>query len=306
LFDVTWKVVTDYNLNLWTFTDEDCTNDASSWNRILGSTLGRSGTNGKNTVTVTTLQNTNVTSTRSYIINVTDTEKPTPIGKFAEPITMNLDATGNVIYTALQFNNGSFDNCTDPDDLIYEIYNGTSWGPSISFDCKAIGTPVNIQFRVTDQSGNTQQAAGNIEGLEVLDVTPPTSGENSNQPKGPYCAPIDAGEYMPGDHAYTDEVSLSDFAFTPDDNCGVTRIRYKRDFAGAYAPADDADWIDVTGMIFDPTVKIKFYEGITTVRFQITDGDGALPENERNSFEQNIFIVTVLPKPAPGGGVGIK
>jgi hypothetical protein len=302
-YSVKWKVVTDYNLNLQEYDYGEGDTDY----KILGAILGRSGTDGLNTVTVTTLQNVDVTSSKTYTITLNDNEPPVAIGRFDEPISMNLDATGKVIYTAKQFNKGSYDNCSDADKLIYQLSTdgGTTWNDSINFDCSAIGTAVSIKFRVTDEALNTTLAGGVINGLSVLDVTPPLFNQNS-QALTPYCATYDAVGSVPA----SDSISLADLALTKyTDNCGVTRIRFKRTHA-TYAGGTDADWITVAGMVFNPAIKLKFYEGTTTVTFELADGkypeNDVAHEGQRNKTTQAIFTVTVLPKPKPGGSGGIK
>jgi hypothetical protein len=290
-------VITDYNLNVFNFTDTDCDFDNNSWNRILNATLGRSGTNGLNTVTVTTLQNEDVSSTYTYTITVQDDQNPTADGRFEEGISLDLDENGLVSYNARDFNENSSDNCTSPENLIYELYNGTEWRTSIDYDCTVIGEEVSVRFRVTDEAGLRHEDAG-VANLQVRDVTPPVITETANQPIGPYCATNDAGTFAPGAPAYT-EIPLSAFEFMGyTDNCGVTRIRYKREHT-TWSGDNDATFVEITDMIFDPNVYLRFFEGETVLSFELADGSEAhvalgLP---RNTSEKDIFVVTVLPKP---------
>ena len=297
LFDVNWRVVTDYNLNVFNFTDTDCDIDNNSWNRILNASLGRSGTNGLNTVTVTTLQNEDVSSTYTYTITVQDDQNPIADGRFEDGISLDLDENGLVSYNARDFNENSRDNCTSPENLIYELYNGTEWRTSIDYDCTVIGEEVSVRFRVTDEAGLRHEDAG-VANLQVRDVTPPVITETANQPIGPYCATNDAGTFAPGAPAYT-EIPLSAFEFMGyTDNCGVTRIRYKREHT-TWSGDNDATFVEITDMIFDPNVYLRFFEGETVLSFELADGSEAhvalgLP---RNTSEKDIFVVTVLPKP---------
>lgn len=301
-YHVYWKVVTDYNQNNWTKYEEYIQDESTVLEKIQGAILDKSDVNGNglNTVTVTAVQNVvgedSVYSTEVYTITVNDVLLPTPDGRFDEPLTIQLNENGLFNYAAENFNRSSYDNCTIPDSLFYELSpdGGTSWGTSIDFDCSHIGTEVEIWFRVTDMADLSTEQSGTLNGLFVEDVTDPEfSGDNDYQPRGPYCATNDMVGLVP---AYTDnEITLSKFQLTnPTDNCGIAAISYRLDHA-IYDPADTG-WIPAD---FDDTSYMTFYEGETTVWFLLDDGNG-------NFKEAPIFLVTVLPKPDPGGGFGIE
>lgn len=290
-FDITWTVVTDYNLSVWSPPSEEYRpSEGNVLNNLIGAKLDRNDLNGVNTVTVTTLQNGDVTSTEVYTITVTDDENPVADGDFDTPLTLDLDEFGNVSLSAVDFNDNSSDNCSDPDEMIYELWDGDSWESSIDFDCSAIGRTVDLQFRVTDQVGLWDiDSRVDFDGLVVSDITAPQSNETSNQPLGPYCATFDAVGPVP---AYVplsvENLKLENYS----DNCGVTGIRYRLDHE-SYA-GGDVGYSDIVDIVnFDPATMVNFYQGTTTVYFEIYDDSGNIMP------EQSIFIVTVLPKPNP-------
>ncbi|WP_162426644.1 glycine-rich protein [Pontibacter pudoricolor] len=98
------------------------------------------------------------TSTTSFDVTVTDTQKPTVI---TQNITVNLDATGAATITAAQINNGSTDNCSIP----AEGYSLDKTG----FTCDNVG-PNTVTLTVTDVNGNTSSATAIV---TVKDVTAP-------------------------------------------------------------------------------------------------------------------------------------
>lgn len=86
--------------------------------------------------------------TCSFSITVVDQTPPTAICK---NLTTQLNAGGTATVTALQVNNGSFDNCYF--DLIYEIKrpSGAMFGPSVTYNCSDIGVKT-IEFRVKEDA----------------------------------------------------------------------------------------------------------------------------------------------------------
>ncbi|WP_242929066.1 LamG-like jellyroll fold domain-containing protein [Pontibacter vulgaris] len=98
------------------------------------------------------------TSTTSFDVTVTDTQKPTVV---TQNITVNLDATGAATITAAQINNGSTDNCSIP-------ATGYSVDKSI-FTCDNVG-PNTVTLTVTDVNGNTSSKEAIV---TVKDVTAP-------------------------------------------------------------------------------------------------------------------------------------
>jgi len=86
--------------------------------------------------------------TCSFTITVVDQTPPTAICK---NVTTQLNAGGTASVTALQVNNGSFDNCYL--DLIYEIKKPSigMFGPSVTYNCSDIGVR-QIEFRVKEDA----------------------------------------------------------------------------------------------------------------------------------------------------------
>jgi hypothetical protein len=96
---------------------------------------------GNNTVTLTVTDATGNSASATATVTVEDQLKPIVI---TQNITADLDASGNVVITPEQINNGSTDNCTvDKIEL-----NKTS------FNCSNIG-PNTVTLTVTDVNGNS-------------------------------------------------------------------------------------------------------------------------------------------------------
>jgi len=101
---------------------------------------------------------------------------------------------------------------------------------------------------------------------------------------------------------YFELVDLIDYT----DNCGVDRIRYKRDYNHpTFTGGDDADWVEIVGKDFTSPTPINFYQGITYLWFELADGTPAsvAAGNTRNTTQMMVFTVTVLPKPTPASGI---
>ena len=311
-YDVTWKLVTMPNKDVLMYEDSYEKDNSTATYQFNGATLGRKRLNGVNEVTVTATQNVSQNdstySTWTYYINVKDSVRPHPDGRFDESPSLNLDASGQVQYTAKQFNRASSDNCSDPDEMTYLLSTdmGATWDDTIHFDCSAIGISPSLWFRVIDEAGNSAVQTGSFS-TAVNDVTPPVIIKNT-ETKTPYCAIHDANGGVP---AYNDEISLADFALKVtdySDNCGVTRLRYKLEHETYTPPIGTpgygSDWLEIAGTVsghsytftFDPTTMLTFYEGITTITLEAADGSDALG---RRTAEKAVFKVTVSPKPTP-------
>ncbi|MFN0728958.1 immunoglobulin-like domain-containing protein [Polaribacter gochangensis] len=96
---------------------------------------------GENTVTLTVTDASGNTASQTAVVTVTDGIAPTVI---TQPISVNLDASGNASITAAQINNGSSDNCAI-ESMSLDI---------TSFTCANIGDNT-VTLTVTDPSGNT-------------------------------------------------------------------------------------------------------------------------------------------------------
>ncbi len=98
------------------------------------------------------------TSTTSFAVTVTDTQKPTVV---TQNITVQLDANGAATITPAQINNGSTDNCSIPE-------NGYSLNKT-SFNCSNVGANT-VTLTVTDVNGNVESKTATV---TVEDKTAP-------------------------------------------------------------------------------------------------------------------------------------
>lgn len=89
-------------------------------------------------------------NTCEQIINVRDAKKPTPYC-LSDITTVVMPTTGMIAIWATDFNLGSSDNCTAPEDLVFTFPNGTN---SMTFDCDDVGMNT-VQIIVTDEAGNS-------------------------------------------------------------------------------------------------------------------------------------------------------
>lgn len=143
---------------------EDCSNEfnvsttvdlfSDGSTDLVGSNLNLSGIYpmGKHTVTVTVEDFCGNQSDCSFIINVIDGKKPTPVcvNGLSVDLMPDLDPNGDggiIQLSPEMFNEGSFDNCTDPANLQIFIEPTT-------FSCINLGTNI-IKMTVVDESGNS-------------------------------------------------------------------------------------------------------------------------------------------------------
>ena len=90
------------------------------------------------------------TSTCSFTVTVLDGKKPTPVCVNGLAVELMPDPNGNggmIVLDPELFNKGSYDNCTDPEDLILTLTPNT-------FTCDELGTNI-VTLWVTDQAGNS-------------------------------------------------------------------------------------------------------------------------------------------------------
>jgi len=93
--------------------------------------------------------------TCAVIINVDDDKAPTPYC-LSEIVTVVMQTTGSVTIWASDFDNGSFDNCADNDELIASFSTNTN-DTSMEFSCDDLdstATTFELQIYITDPSGN--------------------------------------------------------------------------------------------------------------------------------------------------------
>ena len=115
------------------------------------------------TVTYTAEDASGNSNTGSFDLDVVENTPPVAA---CQDVTAQLDANGTVTITALQFENGSTDNCTVDSTMLQFAFDNGNGMPanvqgnaqpdfftSFDFDCGALGT-TDLLYRVTDNSGN--------------------------------------------------------------------------------------------------------------------------------------------------------
>ncbi|MFY0625047.1 MAG: T9SS type A sorting domain-containing protein [Reichenbachiella sp.] len=93
-------------------------------------------------------------------ITIGDTEAPTAV---AQNLTVQLDESGNVSVSGSNVDNGSADNCTNAESLVFSL-------DQSEFDCTDIGENV-VTFTVEDAGGNQSSTSATI---TVMDEIAPT------------------------------------------------------------------------------------------------------------------------------------
>ncbi len=95
--------------------------------------------------------------TCAAIIQVVDDKAPTPYC-YSEIITVIMESSGSVSIWANDFDNGSYDNCADQDELLISFSPNTS-NTSITYTCDDLtgeSTAFELEMYVTDPSGNQE------------------------------------------------------------------------------------------------------------------------------------------------------
>src|SRR5207249_4833564 len=111
-----------------------------------------------NSVTLTVSDNNGNSSTCTATVTVVDSVPPVVL---TQDRTVQLDATGHVIITPSQIDNGSSDACG---------IGGLSLSQT-NFDCTNLGTN-SVTLTVTDNNGNSQSATATV---TVVDSVPPVA-----------------------------------------------------------------------------------------------------------------------------------
>ena len=107
---------------------------------------------GANTVTLTVTDANGNSSSCTATVTVTDTVNPTVI---CQNITVQLDANGNAVITAIDVDNGSSDNCSTAN-------NGLTYSVSeTNFDCSNVGANT-VTLTVTDAFGNSSSCTATV------------------------------------------------------------------------------------------------------------------------------------------------
>ncbi len=112
---------------------------------------------GTNTVTWTATDNSGLTKTSTQLVTVMDNQSPKAVCK---DYTAVLGPNGIVNISALELDNGSFDNC----GIVKMTVNPNS------FTCNEVGQQI-VTFTVFDDTGNSDQCTATV---TVVDNTPPT------------------------------------------------------------------------------------------------------------------------------------
>jgi PKD repeat protein len=114
---------------------------------------------GANTVTLTVTDANGNSSTCDAVVTITDTVSPTVI---CQSITVQLDANGNAVITAIDVDGGSSDNCSTPGNgLTYAI-------SDTDFDCSNVGINT-VTLTVTDANGNSSSCSATVTIVDDFD-----------------------------------------------------------------------------------------------------------------------------------------
>lgn len=131
-----------------------------------GSGLNAAGTYpaGNYTITYSAIDPCGLQTTATTAMNIIDNVSPTAIC-VAGSIQVSIPPTGTTTLTAVQVNNGSFDNCTPVSGLTYSLTGAT-------FTCADVGGvfPDIVQLTVTDANGNSNTCTSSV---NVVNNSPP-------------------------------------------------------------------------------------------------------------------------------------
>ncbi len=131
-----------------------------------GSGLNAAGTYpaGNYTITYSAIDPCGLQGTATMAMNIIDNVSPTAIC-VAGSIQVSIPPTGTTTLTAVQVNNGSFDNCTPTAGLTYSLTGAT-------FTCAEVGGffPDVVTLTVTDANGNSNTCTSSV---NVVNNSPP-------------------------------------------------------------------------------------------------------------------------------------
>jgi len=124
---------------------------------------------GSNTITVTATDECSNATTQDVIITVVDDVDPT--ASCNDGLNISLSDTGSGYLSAVEFDEGSNDNCSDVTVLIRSLgCEGGAFAPTAEFSCCDLGM-VTVELLVTDAAGNTNTCWAD---LLVEDAASPT------------------------------------------------------------------------------------------------------------------------------------
>jgi PKD repeat protein len=140
-------------------TTDNCSTSGSGLTYTASQTNFDCSNIGTNTVTLTVTDANGNSSTCDAVVTITDTVSPTVI---CQSITVQLDANGNAVITAIDVDGGSSDNCSTPGNgLTYAI-------SDTDFDCSNVGVNT-VTLTVTDANGNSSSCSATVTIVDDVD-----------------------------------------------------------------------------------------------------------------------------------------
>ena len=114
----------------------------------------------------------NVGNDATHTVTVTVTDNISPTITTCDPITVNLDANGNVTVTGNMFPNDAADNCAV---VGYEIKRllADPWVSSLSFNCTDEGNTYNVRIRAFDAATPPNTSGACVTQVTIEDNLPP-------------------------------------------------------------------------------------------------------------------------------------
>jgi hypothetical protein len=192
-------------------------------------------------------------STANYSINP-DCIQPTIV---AQPVTIYLDNKGQASVNAFDFDNGSTDNVTTPENLMFEV------GQS-DFNCSQLGSN-QITLIVTDEAGNDSSQLVNI--FVEDNIEPSVTGVN------------DFSHDLNGMTAYT--IIPEDLVKSSSDNCSIINFSINQSVftaPGVYLVTltatdtsgnESQDTVEITIEDSGSSAELKFKQNLTLTIYPV-------------------------------------
>ncbi len=128
---------------------------------------------GDNEIVIKAYNNCLLEGTDTLVVTVLDGAAPIAVCDHYTVTTLGVDGTSRVYATT--FDDGSYDNCK-LDSMDVRRVDGQcgtgapdDWGSYVEFCCSDLGTPVTVQFRVFDASGNYNICTVEVEVQDVIE-----------------------------------------------------------------------------------------------------------------------------------------